>query len=251
MSQEEEEGEEEQQQVQQQQPQQMQQDDLLSQQQTQGEGTTVDEPRRRYSIAAVLRSIKVEPGTSIDPAAAAAAGGDGTREYWHTAVQQPLAAAGATEGPQALRLLQEAKEAGFLYLPNEQQMDYFLLADQPYDDAQLQELDTAQLAPQLATRSIGRINRSGAIREAVMTVPMGKSHVQHVYPALAPGFENLIAALPEQQRQLLLQQQQQQQQPTQKKRKLNDSSSTSAAAAACDPTDAAMLLLQALRRLVR
>lgn len=40
-------------------------------------------------------------------------------------------------------------------------------------------------------------------------MPLGHSRVQHVYSSLAPGFEQLTAALPQQQHLLLLQQQQQ------------------------------------------
>jgi hypothetical protein len=79
-----------------------------------------------------------------------------------------------------------------------------------------------------------------------MTIPLGHSRVQHVYPSLAPDFDNLVAALPEQQRQLLLQQKQQQ--PAQKRRTL---STGAAAAAALQPTDAARHLLLALRCLLR
>lgn len=84
-----------------------------------------------------------------------------------------------------------------------------------------------------------------------MTVPLGHSRVQHVYASLAPGFDKLVAALPEQQCQLLLAQQQQQ--PAQKKRKVSSSGSSAAAAgdALSEPSDAATRLLLALRCLLR
>ena len=231
------------QQQQQQQPQQEQE----SQGEQQGDAARQNPPAgRRYSVAAILRSIKLEPGTGGAAAAGAAVGaGDGGGVGSSGGGES--SAAVAFPGPQTLALLQQAVAAG-LGFPDKQQMDYFLLADDPFDGGQLLELFTAHLAPQLVTRSVGRTNRSGAVREAVMTVPLGHSRVQHVYSSLAPGFEQLTAALPEQQHLLLLQQQQQP--PAQKKRKLNNGSASAAAAAAIEPTDAARRLLVALRCLL-
>jgi hypothetical protein len=61
---------------------------------------------------------------------------------------ESLAVARFTPGPQALKLLQQAAAAG-LYFPNEQQMEYYLLADLPFDSTQFLELCTEHLAPQL------------------------------------------------------------------------------------------------------
>jgi hypothetical protein len=151
-------------------------------------------------------------------------------------------------GPEAVRLLREARAAGFKYLPNQQQMDYFFLADQPLDGSELLQLYTSHLAPLIATRHTGSMgSRSGAGREAEAFKAMGHSRVQQVCPSLAPGFDNLIAALSEQQQQQL-------QQPAQKKRKVSSRSTTAAVAAvaaAIEPMDAAKRLLLALRSLVR
>jgi hypothetical protein len=72
--------------------------------------------------------------------------------------------------------------------------------------------------------------------------------VQHVYPSLAPGFEQLTQQLSEAEQQLL--REQQQQQPGAKKRRRSSSSSDTATAVLEAPSDAARRLLLAVRCLL-
>jgi hypothetical protein len=205
----------------------------------------------RYSAAAIMRLIKQEPGLA-DTAAVAAAAGEQPPQVQQQ--QQAAAAAAAAAGYElsnmpgaaALALLREATAAGFLF-PCEQQMGYFVLADAPFAAGELLQLYQDNLAPSfVATRAIGRGNRSGVIREAQMGVPVKHSRFQHQYPRLAPGMLALRDAVP--------QLEARRPRPQHKRHKAAASGSsqkTDAAEAAALQTPAAARLLLALRALKR
>jgi cytohesin len=186
-----------------------------------------------------LRGIKAEPGTAADGAGGLVAGQAGGVSH-----QQPAAAAAASLGPEAVQLLQQVTAVWGSVPQVSAQEHYFMLADQPLDGSELLQLCRDRLAPQAAPTS--RNTRQRAVRgNAAASGANGGCHsMQQAHPDLVPGFERLVAALPEQQQQLL-QQQQLQQPPAAKKRKLS-SSNTAAAAAAVEPSDAASTLLLAL-----
>jgi hypothetical protein len=198
-------------------------------------------------------SIKAEPGTPDEDASAAATGAAtssgvaGCKDARGWSGEQPSAE--ATLGPLATKLRQQAEAAGIP--PNEQQRDYFLLADQPFDGPQLLKLYRDKLASRLDTQY--RVLRNGAVAER-SSGRLGPSHVERVYPELAVAFDKLLASLEEAHHQQ--QQQQQQQEQAAKKRKLCSHDTTAAAiaaaaaAAAHEVSDAALKLLLALRCLL-
>jgi hypothetical protein len=108
--------------------------------------------------------------------------------------------------------------AGF-YFPNEQQLDYYMLADLPFSATELQQLHSHYLAPWLASRSVANSNRGRAVRESVVTVPKPKGRIETQYTAAVSGpVVQMADAVPE----LSQQQQQQQQQPSKKKQKVSE-----------------------------
>jgi hypothetical protein len=82
-----------------------------------------------------------------------------------------------------MHLLQQAVESG-LYLPNHQQMDYFRLADQPFDPDELLRLYGLQLAPMHALADLQDRQKSSSTC----------SRVQKNYRAL-PEFASAMVAL--------------------------------------------------------
>jgi hypothetical protein len=126
--------------------------------------------------------------------------------------------------------------------PNEQQQEYFMLADQPFDGPELLQLYRKHLAPKPEIRY--RVLRNGAVAERE-TGLLGPSHVERAYPALAPGFKQLVADVENSQ--------QQQQQGNKKRQRSSCEVAIEAAAAAAateEPSDAARVLLLALRCLL-
>jgi hypothetical protein len=117
------------------------------------------EAQQHPSILAVPRQIKAEP----NPTASSVAGGS---QAHAAAAAGGVDSATAEYGPAAVQLLQQAAAAG-LYLPNEQQREYFKLADQPFDADELLRLYEHQLAPMTVVKAVeGRALRSGFVRQA-------------------------------------------------------------------------------------
>jgi hypothetical protein len=147
---------------------------------------------------------------SIAPASAAAAGG---------------------LGPAGLALVKQELGA----LPSQQQLQYWQLADRPFDAADLQQLVSHYLLPGQAATLAGRANRSGRARPALVQVP---DRLQRHYPMLAPSLHGLLAQL---------QQQQQQQQATGSNIKHSGKRKAADLAGSFAESPAAVVLLRALR----
>jgi hypothetical protein len=146
------------------------------------------------------------------------------------AVQPPAAAAASGLGPAGLSLVKQ--ELGDL--PSQQQLQYWQLADRPFEPAELQQLVTHYLMPWQAETLIGRANRSGRARPALVAAP---DIVQQQYPMLAPSLHELLTQL------------QQQQQPSSSNAAAKSRSRGKAGSAAGSfaESPAAVVLLRALR----
>jgi hypothetical protein len=144
-----------------------------------------------------------------------------------TTVDARATGAAAGLGPAGLSLVKQELGA----LPSQQQLQYWQLADAPYDGAQLQALVQRYLLPRQAETLIGRANRSGRARPAKVNVA---DVVQQQYPLLAPSLHGLLAQV---------QQQPHQQQPHSSRGKGN----AAVLASTCAQSPAAVVLLRALR----
>lgn len=91
-------------------------------------------------------------------------------------------ASAAVPGPAAMHLLQQAVDCG-LYLPNQRQMDFFRLADQPFNSEELLRLYGLQLAPMHVLSNAEGSQSRGAY-----------SRVQKNYKG-QPGFASAMVAL--------------------------------------------------------
>jgi hypothetical protein len=98
------------------------------------------------------------------------------------------AAAASGLGPAGLALVKQELGA----LPSQQQLQYWQLADRPFETAELQQLVTHYLLPGQAEVLAGRANRSGRARPVLIQVP---DIVQRQYPGLAPSLHGLMAQL--------------------------------------------------------
>jgi hypothetical protein len=81
-------------------------------------------------------------------------------------------------------------------LPSKQQLQYWQLADRPFEPADLQQLVTHYLMPRQAEALRGRANRSGRARPVIVTVA---DIVQRQYPVLAPKLHALLAQVQQEQ----------------------------------------------------
>jgi hypothetical protein len=79
-----------------------------------------------------------------------------------------------------------------------QQLQYWQLADRPFEPADLQQLVTHYLMPRQAETLVGRANRSGRARPALVDVP---DIVQQQNPSLALSLHELLTQLQQQQQQ--------------------------------------------------
>jgi hypothetical protein len=91
-------------------------------------------------------------------------------------------------GPAGLAVVKQELGA----LPSQLQLQYWQLADKPFDAIQLQQLVTHYLLPGKAKTLSGRANRSGRARPAMVEVP-DIAHRQ--YPVLAPSLHDLLGQL--------------------------------------------------------
>jgi hypothetical protein len=98
------------------------------------------------------------------------------------------AAAASGLGPAGLALVKQELGA----LPIQQQLQYWQLADKPFDALELQQLVTHYLLPGMAETLAGRANRSGRARPAMVQVP---DIVHRQYAVLAPSLHGLMAQL--------------------------------------------------------
>jgi hypothetical protein len=73
-------------------------------------------------------------------------------------------------------------------LPSQQQLQYWQLADMPFDACQLQQLIKEYLSPRQVTK-VARTNRSGAVRSVQ---GLGPDRVQQQYFFLAPSLHSLL-----------------------------------------------------------
>jgi hypothetical protein len=139
------------------------------------------------------------------------------------------AAAACGLGPAGLELVKQELGA----LPSQQQLQYWQLADRPFDAADLQQLVSHYLLPVEAEMLAGRANRSGRARPALVQVP---DIVQRHYPVLAPSLHGLLAQL-----------QQQQQQASGSNTKHSSKRKAADSAGSFAESPAAVVLLRALR----
>jgi hypothetical protein len=121
------------------------------------------------------------------------------QELLPAALPPPAAAAGTCGlGPAGQSLVKQELGA----LPSQQQLQYWQLADKPFEPADLQQLVTHYLMPRQTQTLVGRANRSGRARPALVDAP---DRVQQQYPVLAPELHDLLIQV--QQEQQLEQQQ--------------------------------------------
>jgi hypothetical protein len=102
-------------------------------------------------------------------------------------------------GPIATKLLNTALLARKLPgRPNQQQLRYFRLADEPFDPDELLQLHQHYLMPFVASRDIATSNRSGAIRESRTASLLKEGRLRKQYPAhIAAPVLQLRDAVPE------------------------------------------------------
>jgi hypothetical protein len=162
-----------------------------------------------------------------------------TQEVGQQQQQQELlplpAAATCGLGPAGLSLVKQELGA----LPSQQQLQYWQLADRPFDAAELQQLVTHYLMPRQVETLAGRANRSGRARPALVDVP---DRVQQQYSVLAPSMHDLLTRVRQQQQQ----QQQQHSNGDSAARALSRNKAGSAAGSFAE-SPAAVVLLRALR----
>lgn len=142
-------------------------------------------------VSTILAAIKAEGAAAAANAAAAApSSSNGQQQQQHPVL-----------GRAAARLLHDALAAGQLPgLPNEQQMQYFRLADEPFRAADLVALHTQFLVPDKTSRTTAGPNNdssSGSGSSSRQTRKVQKvTLVEKHYPQLAPALLELRDAGP-------------------------------------------------------
>jgi hypothetical protein len=138
--------------------------------------------------AAVLKAIKAEA------AAAAEQRGCGKRRRQEQQ-QQVAGGSDAPLGRAAARLLHDHLHARLLPgLPNEDQLQYYRLADEPFSAAQLVQLHSRHLAPK-TVRIVQADSTSGAGSSRDTRRATKSSRAEQQYPLLAPGLLRLRDAV--------------------------------------------------------
>jgi hypothetical protein len=147
------------------------------------QGETVPAPTAAYSARGPANTALVKQAVEQQQ-----------QQQQHELLPPLPAAATCALGPAGLSLVKQELGA----LPSQQQLQYWQLADRPFDSAELQQLGNHYLMPRQAETLVGRATRSGRARPALVHA---LDIVQQQYPVLAPSMHDLLTQVQQQQQQ--------------------------------------------------